>query len=187
MGAGVAVPQGETPPCPQQAARPHPPISGRAAPILGHAGPQALTPPRRRCCSGLPLRRTAAQWESTMPHRFVVFSPRVPSALGMALAPPSTAQDDSPSSVWMRCWRFEPEDGRLRYRNHAPQEVIMFNELRRQVALHGVLGRAIVTRVPTGSVAQARRHLIPESDRGPPRPERQEPSKSHVFGSKRVW
>ena len=112
---------------------------------------------------------------------------RVPSALGMALAPPSTVQDDSPSSVWMRCRRFEPEDGRLRFRNHAPQEVIMFNELRRQVALHGVLGRAIVTRVPTGSAAQARRHLIPESDRGPPRPERQEPSKSHVFGSKRVW
>jgi hypothetical protein len=118
-----------------------------------------------------------------MPHCFF----RVPSALGMALAPPSTVQDDSPSSVWMRCRRFEPEDGRLRFRNHAPQEVIMFNELRRQVALHGVLGRAIVTRVPTGSVAQARRHLIPESDRGPPRPERQEPSKSHVFGSKRVW
>ena len=50
---------------------------------------------------------------------------RVPSALGMALAPPSTVQDDSPSSVWMRCRRFEPEDGRLRFRHHAPQEVIM--------------------------------------------------------------
>ena len=120
-------------------------------------------------------------------HHATSFVFRVPSALGMALAPPSTVQDDSPSNVWMRCRRFEPEDGRLRFRNHAPQEVIMFNELRRQVALHGVLGRAIVTRVPTGSVAQARRHVIPESDRGPPRPERQEPSKSHVFGSKRVW
>jgi hypothetical protein len=129
-----------------------------------------------------------------MPHRlfclfvclFYLFF-RVPSALGMALAPPSTVQDDSPSSVWMRCRRFEPEDGRLRFRNHAPQEVIMFNELRLQVALRGVLGWALVARVPTGSQAQARRHLIPESDRGPPRPERQEPSKSHVFGSKRVW
>ena len=120
-------------------------------------------------------------------HHATSFFFRVPSALGMALAPPSTVQDEFPSSVWMRCRRFEPEDGRLRFRNHAPQEVIMFNELRRQVALHGVLGRAIVTRVPTGSQAQARRHLIPESDRGPPRPERQEPSKSHVFGSKRVW
>ena len=121
------------------------------------------------------------------PCHIVLLFFRVPSALGMALAPPSTVQDDSPSSVWMRCRRFEPEDGRLRFRNHAPQEVIMFNELRRQVALHGVLGWALVTRVPTGSQAQARRHLIPERDRGPPRPERQEPSKSHVFGSKRVW
>ena len=64
----------------------------------------------------------------------------------MALAPPSTVQDDSPSNEWMRCKRFEPEDGKLRFRNHAPQEVIMFNELRRQVALHGVLGRLRVFR-----------------------------------------
>ena len=40
------MPQGETPPCPQRATRPHPPISGRATPIPGHAGPQAPTSPR---------------------------------------------------------------------------------------------------------------------------------------------
>jgi len=44
----------------------------------------------------------------------------------------------------------KPEDGKLRFRNHAPQEVFMFNGLRRQVpeeiALHGVLELALVAR-----------------------------------------
>ena len=120
-----------------------------------------------------------------MPHRlfclfvclFYLFF-RVPSALGMALAPPSTVQDDSPSSVWMRCRRFEPEDGRLRFRKHAPQEVIMF----KRVASSGCTSR----RAWTGSCYACSDRVAGASAKAPDSGERPWSSAARAPGAKQV-
>jgi len=123
----------------QHAARPHPPISGRATPIPGHAGPQAPTTPR--CTMLLGASASMDGPLSRNPPCHVV----VPCALRIGDGSRPAFLCAGRLSV-QRAVGNKPEDGRRRFRNHAPQEGIMFNGLRCHVALHGVLELALATR-----------------------------------------